>query len=104
MICYGILIIAIIIQELCGMTVSFPEQFNRATYFLDDRIKGGYGDKVAVYFRDEKYIYSDVQRMANRMVNVLRSFGVEMEDRVLIVLPDSMEFVTTWCNHRLGAA
>jgi acyl-coenzyme A synthetase/AMP-(fatty) acid ligase len=38
----------------------------------------------------------DVQRMANRMGNVLLNLGVEMEDRVLMVLPDSIEFVATW--------
>src|SRR5258706_12299927 len=34
--------------------------------------------------------------MANEVGNVLRHLGVEMEDRVLIVLPDSIEFVATW--------
>jgi benzoate-CoA ligase family protein len=78
------------------MTISFPEQFNMAAYFLDDRIKENMGDKVAVYYEDKQYTYEDVQRMANRMGNVLRSLGVEMEDRVLIALPDSIEFVATW--------
>src|SRR5436305_3098782 len=78
------------------MTITFPEQFNMATYYLDDRIKKGLGDKVAVYCEDQKYTYTDVQRMANRVGNVLLGLGVEMEDRVLIVLPDSVEFVATW--------
>ncbi|HKS42803.1 MAG TPA: benzoate-CoA ligase family protein [Blastocatellia bacterium] len=78
------------------MIISFPEQFNMATYFLDDRIKEGRGDKVAVYYEDQKYTYSDVQKMANRVGNVLLDLGVEMEDRVLIALPDSIEFVATW--------
>jgi len=78
------------------MTSSFPEQFNMATYFLDDRIAEGKGDKVAVYHEDKQYTYADVQAMANRMGNVLISLGVEMEDRVLIALPDSIEFVSTW--------
>jgi acyl-coenzyme A synthetase/AMP-(fatty) acid ligase len=34
--------------------------------------------------------------MSNRMANALLSLGVEMEDRVLMVLPDSIEFVATW--------
>ena len=78
------------------MTISFPEQFNMATYYLDDRIKEGLGDKLAVYCEDQKYTYADVQGMANRVGNVLLGLGVEMEDRVLIVLPDSVEFVATW--------
>jgi acyl-coenzyme A synthetase/AMP-(fatty) acid ligase len=78
------------------MTITFPEQFNMATYYLDDRIKEGLGGKVAVYCADQQYTYADVQRMANQVGNVLLGLGVEMEDRVLIVLPDSIEFVATW--------
>lgn len=76
--------------------ISFPEQFNMADYFLDDRIKEGKGDRIAVYYEDKQYTYSDVQRMANRAGNVLLSLGVTMEDRVLMVLPDSIEFVAVW--------
>jgi len=78
------------------MTITFPEKFNMASYFLDDRIKENCGHKVAVYYEDKQYTYREVQQMANRMGNVLRSLDVEMEDRVLIVLPDSIEFVATW--------
>jgi benzoate-CoA ligase family protein len=78
------------------MTVSFPERFNMAGYYLDDRVEEGFGDRVAVYFEDQQYTYRDVQRMANRVGNALLGLGVEMEDRVLIVLPDSIEFVATW--------
>jgi hypothetical protein len=49
------------------MTISFPEQFNMASYFLDDRIKEGKGDKIAVYYEDQQYTYADVQKMANRV-------------------------------------
>ncbi len=78
------------------MAITFPEQFNMATYYLDDRIKEGRGDKVAVYYEDQRYTYSDVQRMTNQAGNVLLGLDVEIEDRVLIVLPDSIEFVATW--------
>jgi benzoate-CoA ligase family protein len=78
------------------MTTHFPEQFNMASYFLDDRIEEGRGERVAVYYEDQQYTYADVQKMANRVGNVLAKLGVEMEDRVLIVLPDSVEFVAAW--------
>jgi len=60
------------------------------------RLKEGLGDKVAIYYRDQTYTYSDVQKMANRMGNGLLSLGVEMEDRILIALPDGIEFVAAW--------
>src|SRR5215510_1970099 len=78
------------------MTTNFPEQFNLATYYLDARIEEGFGDKIAVYCRNKQYTYGDVQRMANQVGNALQRLGIEMEDRVLIVLPDSIEFVATW--------
>jgi benzoate-CoA ligase family protein len=78
------------------MTISFPEHFNMSAYFLDDRIKEGRGGKVAVFFEDNQYTYADVQQMANRIGNAMLSLGVEMEDRVLIALPDSIEFISTW--------
>ncbi len=86
------------------MSVSFPERFNMAEYFLDERIEQGYADKTAVYYEDRQYTYAEVQRMANRAGNALSSLGIEMEDRVLIVLPDSVEFVAAWFGvAKLGA-
>lgn len=78
------------------MSVTFPEQFNMSRYFLDHNIEEGRGDKTAVFYRDEKYSYSDVQKMANRFGNALLELGIGMEDRVLLVLPDSIEFVAAW--------
>jgi acyl-coenzyme A synthetase/AMP-(fatty) acid ligase len=86
------------------MTITFPERFNMATYYLDDRIKEGLGDKVAVYCEDQRYTYADVQRLVNRVGNLLLGLGVEIEDRVLIVLPDSIEFVAAWfATAKIGA-
>lgn len=78
------------------MNVNFPEKFNMATYFLDARIEEGLGDKTAVYCGNKSYTYAQVQAMANRVGNALLGLGVEMEDRVLIVLPDSVEFAAAW--------
>lgn len=76
--------------------IAFPERFNLARYLLDDRIAEGRGDAPAVYEGDRVYTYRDVQALANRAGNVLRDLGVSPEDRVLIVLPDGIEFVATW--------
>ncbi|MEK6407180.1 MAG: benzoate-CoA ligase family protein [Acidobacteriota bacterium] len=78
------------------MPITFPEKFNMATYFLDARIEEGLGEKIAVYCGEKGYTYREVQQMANEVGNALLRLGVEMEDRVLIVLPDSIEFVATW--------
>lgn len=74
----------------------FPEQFNMCDYFLESNLRAGRGEKIAIYFRDETYTFRQVSEETNRVGNVLKSLGVEMEDRVLMVLPDCPEFVTTW--------
>jgi len=78
------------------MEVKFPEVFNMATYYLDARVEEGLGDKIAVYCGNKQYTYREVQQMSNEVGNALLRLGVEMEDRVLVVLPDSIEFVATW--------
>jgi benzoate-CoA ligase family protein len=76
--------------------ITFPEKFNMADYFLDHNIREGRADKVAVYDRGETYTYRQVYEMSNRAGNVLKELGVEIEDRVLMVLPDCIEFVAIW--------
>jgi benzoate-CoA ligase len=70
----------------------FPEKFNMASYFLDDRLREGKGEKVAVRSRRRTLTYREVVRESNRVGNVLRDLGVEMEDRVYLCLPDIAEF------------
>ena len=65
-------------------------------YFLYHNVEEGRENKVCLYYRDEEYTYADAVRMSNRAGNALRESGVEVEDRVLIVLPDCPEFVWTW--------
>jgi benzoate-CoA ligase family protein len=86
------------------MPVEFPERFNMADYFLYHNVEEGRENKVCLYFKDHTYTYGDAVRMSNRAGNALRELGVEMEDRVLMVLPDCPEFVWTWFGAaRIGA-
>jgi benzoate-CoA ligase len=82
----------------------FPERFNMAQYFLYHNVEEGREGKTCLYFEDETYTYGEAVRMSNRVGNALRELGVEVEDRVLIVLPDCPEFVWTWFGaSRMGA-
>ncbi|MBI4565395.1 MAG: benzoate-CoA ligase family protein [Planctomycetes bacterium] len=69
-----------------------PDAFNMATYFLDDRLREGTGEKIAIRHRDRDLTYLDVVRESNRVGNVLRDLGAGIEDRVYICLPDIPEF------------
>lgn len=86
------------------MTVSFPERFNMADYFLYHNVEEGRENKTCLYFEDKTWTYGETVRLSNRAGNALRELGVEVEDRVLLVLPDCPEFVWTWFGAaRIGA-
>ena len=86
------------------MNPEFPEHFNMADYFLYHNLEEGRENKICLYFEDQTYTYGETARVSNRVGNALRELGVEVEDRVLIVLPDCPEFVWTWFGAaRIGA-
>jgi benzoate-CoA ligase len=74
------------------MSVELPDRYNAATTFVDDNIKEGRGGKVAIYYQDQQITYQEVFANVNRTGNALKSLGIEIEQRVLVILPDSPEF------------
>jgi benzoate-CoA ligase family protein len=70
-----------------------PPDLNIAEYFLDARVTEGLGDRRAVLTDDARYTYAEIQALANKFGNLLRQAGVEPEQRVIIGLPDGVEFV-----------
>ena len=75
---------------------TFPERFNLAHYFLDARIEEGRGARTAIRCGERRLTYREVQRLSNGAARTLRGAGVEAEDRVLLALPDSPEFVAAY--------
>jgi benzoate-CoA ligase family protein len=67
-----------------------------ADYFLYHNLEEGRENKVCLYFEDRTWTYGEVARLSKQTGNVLREFGADIEDRVLLVLPDCPEFVWTW--------
>jgi 2-aminobenzoate-CoA ligase len=66
---------------------SIPQKFN-STEVLLDQTAAKYGDKVAVYFDDQRITYKQLQASVNRVANGLKKLGVEEGDRVLMRLPN----------------
>ena len=75
---------------------SLPEQLNLGAYFLDVNLELGRGDKTALYFHDRSLSFSELWRLTNRVGNALKELGVEPENRVLLILEDSPEWVASW--------
>jgi benzoate-CoA ligase len=74
------------------MKVELPDIYNAATTFVDENIAVGRGARTAIYYQDQAFTYQDVYENVNRTGNALKELGVEIEHRVLLVLPDSPEF------------
>jgi benzoate-CoA ligase len=86
------------------MAVTFPEHFNMSDYFLYHNVDEGREGKVCLYFEDRQWTYGDVVTLSNKTGNVLHDLGLNIEERILIVLPDCPEFVWTWFGAaRIGA-
>jgi len=80
------------------------ESFNLSAVLLDEHIAAGRGDLPAIRYEGAILSYRDVSRLVARAGNALRSLGVEMEDRVALLLPDSPEFVAAFLGAiRIGA-
>jgi benzoate-CoA ligase family protein len=85
------------------MTFCPPESFNMADFFLDARVRED-GSRTALIVGDRSYSYAEVQERAHRFANLLRDAGIQPEQRVLIALPDGVEFVAAFFGVlKLGA-
>jgi len=71
------------------LELHLPRNFNAAGYFVDRNISEGRGNRPAVLFEDKTYTYRQVQDQVNRAANMLKGLGVEMENRVVLLLRDS---------------
>jgi benzoate-CoA ligase len=86
------------------MAVEIPERFNITTLLLDVHLDAGRGDRPAYHTAGGITSYRELAGLAARVGHTLRDLGVEMEQRVIILLPDSVEFVASFLGAvRIGA-
>lgn len=76
-------------------TTKQPDRYN-ASVILDHNLAEGRGGKVAIYTGDQTCTYQQLGELANRTGNALKELGVEMEDRVLMLLLDTPQFPATF--------
>jgi benzoate-CoA ligase len=77
------------------MPLDIPTQFNLAAWFLD-RPAEEHPDRIAILGEPAVVRYDELREFANRAGNALRAMGCALGDRVLIVLPDSLEFLAAF--------
>nr|NIO09418.1 AMP-binding protein [Deltaproteobacteria bacterium] len=74
------------------MKLALPASYNAATTFVDDNIKHGRGNRIAIHYQDQQVTYQDLFRRVNQTGNAIKELGVSAGDRVLLALPDSPAF------------
>ena len=74
---------------------NIPQKFNSTEVLLDQNV-AKYGDKVAVYFDDQRITYKQLQASVNRVANGLKKLGVEEGDRVMMRMPNIPPIIV--CN------
>jgi len=70
-----------------------PVRLNLAGYFLDARVAEGRGDRVAVRTAPQLFSYADVAQRSSRTAQLLASDDIRAEERVIVALPDGIDFV-----------
>ena len=73
--------------------IELPEIFNVASIMVDRHVVEGRGAKIAIECGDKRVSYRDLMESTNRVGNVLRRLGVDPEQRVLLALLDTPEFL-----------
>jgi benzoate-CoA ligase family protein len=81
-----------------GQQIEFtiPETLNLTSYFLEENVLQGRGNKTAVFYRNRTYTFNDLCILTNKVGQVLMGLGVEPENRVLLILQDSPEWLASW--------
>ncbi|MFB3052100.1 MAG: AMP-binding protein, partial [Acidimicrobiia bacterium] len=82
----------------------WPSSLNADSFFLRDRLAERSGDRIALRMDDGVVTYAEVDARASGFARLLLDHGVSAGDRVLIVLPDSVDFVAALFGvFRIGA-
>ncbi len=77
---------------MSDILLEYPDRLNVAVELVDKNLQEGRGQKVAIYYQDQAITYEEVYRNVNRMGNVFQQLGLEIENRVMLLLYDCPEF------------
>lgn len=70
--------------------------YNATSRFIEENVRKGLGNKVAVMCAGEQVTYNELNLKINQFGNALKNINVECENRLLLVTYDSPEFIITF--------
>ena len=85
-------------------SIMIPREYNAAVEFIDRHLHHGRGERKALIDENGTHTYADLAERVNRAGNALGGLGVEMETRVMLCLPDTVDFPAVyWGALKIGA-
>jgi benzoate-CoA ligase family protein len=85
-------------------SVEIPERYNLVDHFVDRHIREGRGGRTAIISGDQRVTYKEIAEQVNRVGNGLLRLGLQEEQRVLLILPDTPEFAAAYLGAiKMGA-
>jgi benzoate-CoA ligase len=79
-------------HSLSPPRIDIPREYNAAHDLIERNLQAGRAGKIAVIDDRGSYTYAQLAERVNRFANVLGSLGVQMEQRVLLCLLDTIDF------------
>lgn len=73
-------------------TIDIPREYNAAYDLIERNLQAGRGGKVAYIDDDGSYTYAELAERVNRFAAALTGMGLQMEQRVLLCLLDTIDF------------
>jgi benzoate-CoA ligase family protein len=83
---------AVVDRSVSPPRVEIPRAYNAAVDLVDRHLEEGRGDKIAFIDDTTSLTYAGLAEQVNRAGNALSALGVRMEDRVLLVMLDTVRF------------
>ena len=77
--------------------LDYPERMNCAALLLDEAVRAGHGERIAIRAPDGECTYLQLQAQANRLANLLvREMGLKSGNRVLLRGPNNPMMAAAW--------
>src|SRR5436305_7114198 len=76
--------------------VDVPHDYNAAHDLIARNLAAGRGEKIAYHDFAGSYTYGELAARVNRCASALTALGLEMEQRVLLCLHDTIDFPTAF--------
>ena len=77
-------------------SIAIPREYNAAHDLIERNLAAGRGAKLAYIDDAGRYTYAELAQRVNRAANALGALGLEIEDRILLVLLDTIDFPSTF--------